>query len=243
MTYEVFIIDDDRGFRKLLEMRLKAVLKQVNFTVFEGIAAARAHLQQIGREGVQKFDLAVLDEHLPDGRGNELISEGWFQDLGVLSVSSDASPDMAGTAMKSGAAFFLAKRQISDPLFQPLVLGLVDRNKLQRELMTARLEAAKADTIKTLVNTLRHEINNPLGAVLGAAYLMGKIGTPTPEQREAAELVETSGKRIKHVLDQLSQAVSVAAVSKASHVVFHIPGDAPWEQSQKAVPPKDEDKE
>ena len=88
------------------------------------------------------------------------------------------------------------------------------------------------DTVKTLVGTLRHEINNPLGAVLGAAYLLRHSENATQDQKEAADLVESSGKRIKYVLDQLCKAIAVDAVNKANHKVFHIPGDEPWEQKK-----------
>lgn len=229
MATKILIIDDDTSFRKLLEMRLRSIMSDAEFTVFDNLTSAREFISQQPSLG---FDLVVLDEHLPDGRGIEFLGEGWFRDLAVLSVSSDEAPEIPGSAMQAGASFFLGKRHISDPLFKPLVLGILQRNRLQRELMTARIKAASIESVKTLVSTLRHEINNPLGAVLGAAFLMGKIGAPTPEQKEAAQLVESSGKRIKHVLDQLCQAIELEEVTKANQRVYHIPGDAPWEEKK-----------
>jgi len=68
----------------------------------------------------------------------------------------------------------------------------------------------------------------PLGAVMGAAYVLSRSETASPEQKEAAGLVDTSSKRIKHVLDQICEAVEMKPVMKARHKVFHIPGDKPW---------------
>jgi len=150
--------------------------------------------------------------------------------LAVLCVSSDTSPEIPGATLKAGATYFLNKVQISEPLFEPLVRGILDRNQLQRELSQAKIDAAVIDTVRTLVSTLRHEINNPLGAVLGAAYLLRKDGEAAPEQARAAELVEVSGRRISHVLEQLCKAVSVEKVSKAQQEVFQIPGDEEWEK-------------
>lgn len=110
----------------------------------------------------------------------------------------------------------------------------MERNRLMKELLSSRVNNAVIDSIKTHVGTLRHEVNNPLGAVLGAAYLLRMSEQATPEQKEAAELVERSGKRIKHVLDEICKAIELEtplqAVNKANQRVFHIPGDKPWEE-------------
>lgn len=226
MSSKILFIDDDEAFKKLLEVRLKSFIKEIKITKFDCLNKAREYFNQ---NPVLDFDLVILDEHLPDGRGVELLGEGWFAELAVLSVSSDDSPEIPGASLQAGAMYFLNKTSVSEPLFKPLVQGIIDRNKIQRELNKAKIDTAVIDTIKTLVSTLRHEINNPLGAVLGAAYLLRKDEKASEQQKEAAELVESSGKRIKHVLDQLCEAVSVEPVTKANQKVFQVPGDEPWE--------------
>jgi len=226
MSFQVLIIDDAPDFKKLLEMRIKAILEDANFNWCQSLSDAREFLKSRSHLAL---DLVILDEHLPDGRGADLLGEGWFADLAVLSMSSDDAPEIAGNVISKGATFFLSKRCISEPLFEPLVLGVIDRNKLQRQLIAARIEAATVDTIKTLIGTLKHEINNPLGAVLGAAYLFKSSPSSTPQQRDAATLIEDSGKRIKYVMDQLSSALALETVSKGDVPVFHVPGDVKWE--------------
>lgn len=229
MPFQVLIIDDDRSFKKLLELRLRSFMEDMQITNFDNLTDARKFLE---KNRASEFDLVILDEHLPDGRGVELLQEGWFENIAVLSVSSDESPEIPGKTLRAGATYFLNKVHVSQPLFRPLVEGVVDRNKLQQEFNKIKVDTAIIDTVKTLVATLRHEINNPLGAVLGAAYLLRNNEKATPEQREAAELVESSGKRIKHVLEQLCQAVAIEPVTKANQKVFHIPGDKPWESKE-----------
>lgn len=228
--YNILVIDDDLTFTKMLQLRLKSFMPQASVRGFETLEQARHYMRE---EPEAQIDLVVLDEHLPDGRGIELLQEGWFENLAVLSVSSDTAPEIPGALMQAGAAYFLSKLSISEPLFKPLVLGLIDRNKLQHELTQARIKATIIDTVRTLVGTLRHEINNPLGAVLGAAYLLRSQTSASEEQRRAAELVESSGQRIKHVLDQLTDTVELKPVTKANQTVFHIPGDKPWETGHK----------
>jgi len=234
MAFHVLIIDDDASFKKLLELRLKSFIPDMRVTYLDRIGAARAYLTK----EKPTFDLVILDEHLPDGRGVELLTEGWFEHLAVLAVSSDDDPAIPGASLKAGAAYFLSKLHVSELLFKPLVQGIIDRNRIQRELAEVRTKALVMDTVKTMVGTLRHEINNPLGAVLGAAYLLRNLPKASPEQQEAAELVDQSGKRIKHVLDQLCEAIELEPVTKADQKVFHIPGDAPWAGGTSKVPGK-----
>lgn len=226
MSLNIVIIDDDPSFRQLLKVRLKSFLDKPNITVFENLGEAR---QQLPKLNFDEINLVILDQHLPDGSGTELLTEGLFEDLAVLSVSSDDCPTIPGASVGAGAAFFMSKNDISEPLFEPLVKGIIDRNHIGRELTRAKLEAARIDTVKTLVGTLRHEINNPLGAVLGAAYLLQNNEQATKDQKRAAELVKSSGERIKHVLDELCKAIELESVNKADQTVFHIPGDEPWE--------------
>lgn len=226
MTNQIFIVDDDESFKKIVKKRLHTIYPEATFITAENLNSARKIMQT---ENKSDFDLIVLDQQLPDGLGIEFLQEGWFSDLAVLMLSSDTTPSVPGESLKAGASYFLSKSQISEPLFKYLVEGIVAQNKLRKKLRDAEISAAKIDTVKTLISTLRHEINNPLGAVLGAAYILKTTEGATTEQKEAASLVEESGKRIKHVLDELTDAVSLESVNKAKHTVFHIPGDKKWE--------------
>ncbi len=226
MTFYALIIDDDASFRAILEKRLSSFIPGLSVTTFDTLEKSRNYLRELKDF---PLDLVMIDEHLPDGRGADLIGEGWFKNIAVISVSSDDAPEIPGNTMQAGATFFLSKRSVSEPLFKPLVLGVLDRNRLQQQLRQVEISSTILETVKTLVGTLRHEINNPLGAVLGAAYVLRRSEGATPEQKEAVELVESSGKRIKHVLDKLCQAIEIEPVNKANHKVFHIPGDVPWD--------------
>ena len=227
MAHHILIIEDDPSFRKLLEVRLKSFLTDPVFTTFSSIGDARKALQHVPDS---PFDIVVLDQNLPDGKGIVLLEEGLLEGLAVLAMSSDDDPEMPGANIRAGATFFISKSRISEPLFKPLVQGIIERNRLQKELSEARVNLAVMDTVKTLVSTLKHEINNPLGAVIGAAYLLKTVPNSTPKEQELVQLVETSSSRIKHVMEQLSEAVDLKPVLKANHKVFQVPGDKPWDE-------------
>lgn len=223
----ILIIDDDKDFRRILSLRVRSFIPETE--IFEAIDLAGAKAFIRGESTVIP-DLVILDHHLPDGNGLSLLAEPELSDLAVLAVSSDDDPKIPGYSLKAGATYFLAKSRISEALFKPLVLGIIDRNRAVRELSALKRKETVMETVKTLIGTLRHEINNPLGAVLGATYIIKSAKGISPDTAEAVRLVEESGKRIKHVLDEIGKAVSLDEVVKANHKVFHIPGDEPWEE-------------
>lgn len=224
MSLKTLIVDDDTKFRKLVEIRLRSWRKDIDITLADDLAHARRILDEPG----QRFSLIVLDQHLPDGMGPTLFDHPVVQQAAVLAVSADAAPELPANAVKAGAQHFLGKRQISEPLFIPLVEALVERKELEAEVLESRLRKSRMDTIKVLLGTLRHEINNPLGAVLGGTYLMRSSGELDAEQREVLRLIEESGNRIKHVLQQLCETAELEEVTKGQEQVFHIPGDPEW---------------
>lgn len=224
-AYSIVLVDDDESFRTILRKRLESILAGSTFQEFGTLGKVRDTL----KIGGPTIDLVVLDQHLPDGNGIELLNEGYFNDAAVLAVSSDHDPSIPGGVIGAGAAFFLSKKNVADSLFAPLVHGLIDRAGLNRQLVALKLETATLNTVKTLVSTLRHEINNPLGGVLGGAYLLKNREGASEDEKRAAEIVEQSGQRIKHVLDELCNTISLEPVTKGGQEVFHIPGDKKWE--------------
>jgi DNA-binding NarL/FixJ family response regulator len=225
VSSRILIIDDDVAFSKLTEIRIRSFLPDSSVTCARSIKEV-SELFEV--ETRPDFDLIFLDEHLPDGNGLTLLNQNFFANVAVVTVTADETPEIASRSLRAGSVFFLQKSQISEKLFAPMVIGLIERNKIQSELSAARDSALIGETVRTLVATLKHEINNPLGAVFGAAYLLKSSPTATDSQIDAARLVEQSGKRIKQVLDQLCEEVNLAKVQKADHVVFQLPRDKEW---------------
>lgn len=223
MAKHIFILEDDPSFLQILELRLRSWNPDVSFTHADTITRAREILDQRGN-----YCLAILDQHLPDGRGHELLGHPTLGNTAILAVSSDTAPELPGETVRAGAQHFLGKRQVSEALFVPLIEALIERKDFEVQLLEAKLRASRMESIKRLLATLRHEINNPLGAVLGGAYLIKSAEELPKEQQEAVHLIEESGKRIKHVIQQLCEAADLEEVTKAHEDVFQVPGDKPW---------------
>jgi DNA-binding NarL/FixJ family response regulator len=199
----ILILEDDGVFARVVRGRLNVLFPDYKIITFETLHETREFL----KDGSTDFELVVLDHHLPDGFGLDFLQEGVFEDMAVLVLSSDDAPDMAGESVRAGAAYFLNKNELSSELFFPLVRGLIERNRLQRELAKNKMREASLQAVRVLVKKLKHEVNNPLGAVLGAAYLLRGFDVSSADYLEAAKLVELSSMRIKKVMDALCAAV------------------------------------
>lgn len=228
MALRILVIEDDRQFQKIVAIRLSTWRRDASLVYAASLAEARCLLDGVG----QPFDLVILDQNLPDGLGWELLDHANLKSSTVLAVSASDDAELPAKTLMAGARHFLSKRQVSEPLFVPLLDALLERTQLEKALVDTQLKQSKMETIRALVATLRHEINNPLGAVMGAAYLVRVSGDLDPEQQKAVALIEESGLRIKHVIDQLSDAASLEAVKKAHEIVFQVPGDPEWEKSK-----------
>lgn len=230
----ILVVEDDPSFKKILEIRLRNWKSDLTFFFACNISEARALLdnsltdKQSPEQSKAKLDLAILDHHLPDGLGSDLFEHPSLATAAVLAVSSDKAPEIPAISVKAGAKHFLGKRQVTEPLFIPLLEALITRKQLEVQLMESKLRESAMKTIGVLLATLEHEINNPLGAVLGGAYLVRQTGSLSKEQMDALKMIEASGQRIKHVIKQLREASQLESVSKANEQVFHIPGDKPW---------------
>jgi len=224
MAFNALVVEDDTRFQKVVELRLKGWRSDISIRFADNLAAAKTYLD----DKAVAYTLVVLDQHLPDGLGATLFDHPRLEEAAVLAVSADDAPELPANALRAGAQHFLAKRQVSEPLFIPLVEALIERKRLEAELLKTKLRQSRLDTIRVLLGTLRHEINNPLGAVLGGVFLLRTGGKLEGEQSEAIRLIEASGNRIKHVLKQLCETAELEEVTKGQEQVFQVPGDPSW---------------
>jgi response regulator of citrate/malate metabolism len=203
-TKQVLIIEDDELVSRTLRFRIKQFFPGAEVDLISSIQLARTHLIN----SVKKYDLVLVDHYLPDGLGLDFLKEGWFENMAILVMSTNEAPDMPGASLQAGANYFLNKNQIESELLFPLLRGLLERNQLQKRLEENRVKRAKFEAIKIIVSQLKHEINNPLGAVLGATYLLRNYSVDTDDFQKAAELVELSSMRIKNFMDELASKIT-----------------------------------
>ncbi len=114
----VLVVDDESLLRRRLAAHLEALGADV--TGADTIAAARHLLDGL------EFDFVLLDVHLPDGSGMELLRAGAFNSTtGVVVMTAEGAVADAVEAMRLGAVDYLVKP------FDPAVLPLVMRRARQ----------------------------------------------------------------------------------------------------------------
>ena len=124
----ILIIDDDPGFRTLLE----TILRDAGYEVTAGATVAEAH--RLG--AAANYQLVLTDLKLPDGEGLDVLR--WFQthapEAPVIMITAFGTVSSAVEAMKLGAADYLDK-----PLSSPEQLRVLVRNTLeQRRILRER---------------------------------------------------------------------------------------------------------
>lgn len=127
----ILIVEDDLLLGKQLGSALEALGADV--TVAGDVRAARKRIAE------QEFDFALLDVHLPDGVGTDLLRERVFpSNTGVIVMTVNREVSGAVEAMRAGALDYLIKP------FDLAELPLVIR-RARRARQSARVEEQQRD--------------------------------------------------------------------------------------------------
>ncbi len=81
--------------------------------------------------------------------------------------------------------------------------NLDETNELARLQALANEYEAKLAAAASLVARVRHEINNPLAALLGQAQLLLRDQDLSDKTRRRAETIESQAKRIEEIVGEL----------------------------------------
>ncbi len=131
----ILVIDDDPGFRKLLE----TILFKEGYQVQSGGTVAEALRAGAARE----FDLVISDLKLPDGDGLEILR--WWKESSpatpVLMVTAFGTVQSAVEAMKLGAVDYIGK-----PLESPEELRLLVRRALKEKRLSGQNELLREES-------------------------------------------------------------------------------------------------
>jgi nitrogen-specific signal transduction histidine kinase len=196
---KVAIVDDDPDFVKILSSVLKKSIQLSNPIVLESIRAAREFFEH----RINEFWIIFLDEHLKDGLGSSLLESGVLNDFDVISISSDTSQDLVYKQLSNGAVYFINKAEVPKASFSALIVSLLRGLELRRRKSQMDLHFKGIETARKLIARLQHEINNPLGAVIGSINLLSSNRVNEEDRQRAVQIIQEAFERIKEVLGKL----------------------------------------
>ncbi len=167
----VLIVEDSQTLSQLLKKAFEAQNCRVDvaLTLKEGWTAFQA----------SPYDAAVVDYHLPDGKGDALLVEfrRWRPECTCIMMTSDPSSQLAVAWMKMGAAAYLHK-----PFETEYLMELI--RKVRRERALLRVE----DVLELRTRELRES---------EASY------------KKVSEAISKSRQRLQHIIDFLPDATFV----------------------------------
>ena len=172
----ILIVEDERLLRK----SIREALESEGYGVTDVDRVDRA-LDSLGRE---EFDLAVVDQRLPDGEGMDVLRavKARFPDVPVVLMTAYSSVQDAVEAMRRGAYDYLNKPFDLDELI--LVIGkALETTRLRREVSfyaTSQKQAHGLDRIlgaSEAITTLKGQVRRVLAASSSTLLIRGESGT------------------------------------------------------------------
>ncbi len=118
---KVLLIDDSAVMR----LMLKSLLKQYDFT---DVAEAGNGMEGIGILNKGPIDLILLDLHMPELDGLELLrmlkSNAHWRNIPVIIITSDSEKDKLREGMKLGADSYITKPFRNEGLKEAIALAM-----------------------------------------------------------------------------------------------------------------------
>ncbi len=198
---EILIVEDELMLRKRLAAKLEAEGAEV--TAVGGVEEAKNCLESMD------FDFAMIDIHLPDGLGIDLLRNGDFApDTAVVVMTAEGGVEMAVEAMRLGAADYLSKPFDTGEL--PLILGACKKARQADRLEQHRKRLEKDSRTFFFGEGLAH-LEKQLEKIFEADYrlkdrlppvlLEGETGTG---KSTLAKIIHEGGPRAKEAFVELN---------------------------------------
>jgi len=239
-SLNILVIDDDEtdvmNVRHLIAKTKLKVNVEVAIDCKEGVEKIKT----------QDFDCALMDYHLPDAKGLEVIErlrEADEKEIPLIVLTGMGSESLATEVMKKGAADYVSKNGLNEEVLERSIRNAVQIHKLQRQAKVAEsalLEREKQ--YRTIIETvsdiiIRLDVDKKIEFVNPAIRFLGYEPSEMVGQPIEKFVAEVEG--VSYHDDLLSQIATRGVGPMATsnlEVSFLVERDSTlWEQN-KSVP-------
>ncbi len=194
-SQKILVIDDEENYRDIITMTLEfsgyEVFKATNG--LDGLAAAKMH----------RPDVILCDINMPKMDGITLLGalkeEPEFAGIPFIFLTGNSGTADMRKGMQLGADDYLTKPFTTEELLSAVKTRLIKKRSLHEYYKT------QFDDIKSnILQSLPHEFRTPLNSILGfSQMLMEESNFPPEEVQEMGALINKSGHRLHHLLENM----------------------------------------
>ncbi len=193
---------------------------QVLMTILQddyAIIAATSGEKALTLARKQTPDLIILDVMMPNLDGYEVCTQlkanECTQTIPIIFVTSLSEVGNETRGFELGAVDYLT-RPLNPPVLKARIKSHLTLQHLHQELQQKNDALAKATRLKDeFLANMSHELRTPLNAILGLSEALqdSLFGTLTEEQHHAIATVETSGKHLLELIDDILDLSKISA--------------------------------
>lgn len=159
-TVNVLFVDDDDEVVKFVEVTLRKV-EEYRFRIIARNSGESA-IQEL--ESNDDIDLIIMDYFLPGLNGidtaKKIIEK--YSKIPIIFLTVNRDMNIAVEAMRLGVSDYVLKEELNNAFFVQTILGVLQKQKLRRELSELEVKKKRLEALQEMVITITDQVEEPL---------------------------------------------------------------------------------
>ena len=212
---KILIIEDDEHHAFLEEEALRDELDCE-------VRLVRSKIE-LRPEHIKFADIFLLDFNLPDATGVEILEEiRRFSEAPVIVVTGNEALQVAIDSLKEGANDFLVKSPKNIAMLPKVVKQNLEKYQesllLKKEIKDKEELHTKVETLRQVLTTLSHYINNSTTTIFGYAQLCDQDVINEKRCKKLAQVSLRETQKITFVLQELENFINTMQIETTDYV-------------------------